>query len=56
MSLSNPKIQPKKFSGIYIEFIEKMDGPPKDKDVEIEILNNNYENLIIDTLPHFTDY
>ena len=26
-----------------------MDGPPKDKDVEIEILNNNYENLIIDT-------
>ena len=39
----------KKFSGIYIEFIEKMDGPPKDKDVEIEILNNNYENLIIDT-------
>ena len=26
-----------------------MDGPPKDKDVEIEILNNNYENLITDT-------
>ena len=26
-----------------------MDGPPKDKDVEIEILNNNHENLINDT-------
>ena len=26
-----------------------MDGPPKDKDIEIEILNNNYENLINDT-------
>ena len=43
------KVQLKKCSGIYIEFIEKMDGPPKDKDIEIEILNNNYENLINDT-------
>ena len=39
----------KKFSGIYIEFIEKQDGPPKDKDVEIEIVNNNAEKLLIDT-------
>ena len=43
------KSSTKMFSGIYIEFIEKMDGPPKDKDIEIEILNNNHENLINDT-------
>ncbi len=38
-----------KFSGIYIEFIEKQDGPPKDKDVEIEIVNNNARKLASDT-------
>ena len=31
----------KNFAGINIEFIEKKDGPPKDKDIEIEIINNN---------------
>ena len=39
----------KKFPGIYIEFIEKQDGPPKDKDVEIEIVNNNAKKLFSDT-------
>ena len=39
----------KKFAGIYIEFIEKMDGPPKDKDIEIEILNNDSIKLLEDT-------
>jgi len=37
------------FLGINIEFIEKKDGPPKDRDVEIEILNNNSINLEKDT-------
>ena len=39
----------KDFSGIYIEFIKKQDGPPKDKDIEIQILNNNEKQLQIDT-------
>ncbi|PDH54956.1 MAG: MFS transporter [alpha proteobacterium MED-G10] len=39
----------KNFSGIYIEFIKKQDGPPKDKDIEIQILNNNEKQLQIDT-------
>jgi len=39
----------KKFPGIYLEFIEKQDGPPKDKDVEIEIVNNNGVKLASDT-------
>ena len=37
------------FLGINIEFIEKKDGPPKDRDIEIEILNNNSINLKKDT-------
>ena len=44
----------KKFPGIYIEFIEKQDGPPKDKDVEIEIVNNNATKLFIDTSVLYT--
>ena len=43
------KLQTKQFSGIYIEFIKKQDGPPKDKDIEIEIMNNNENQLNIDT-------
>ena len=34
--LNDLKIQTKNFPGIYIEFIEKKDGPPKDRDVEIK--------------------
>ena len=37
------------FSGLYIEFIEKQDGPPKDKDVEMIIVNNDDNSLIYDT-------
>ena len=44
----------KRFSGIYIEFIEKQDGPPKDKDVEIEIVNNNSQKLTNDTSTIYT--
>ncbi|MAI59797.1 MAG: MFS transporter [Rickettsiales bacterium] len=44
----------KKFPGIYIEFIEKQDGPPKDKDVEIEIVNNNSQKLTNDTSTIYT--
>ena len=36
-------------AGLKIEIIEKKDGPPKDKDIEIEISNKNYEKLINDT-------
>ena len=43
------KLQTKQFAGIYIEFIKKQDGPPKDKDIEIEIMNNNENQLNIDT-------
>ena len=43
------KLFTKKFSGIYIEFIKKQDGPPKDKDIEIEIINNSETNLVKDT-------
>ena len=43
------KLQTKQFSGIYIEFVKKQDGPPKDKDIEIEIMNNNENQLNIDT-------
>ena len=43
------KLFTKKFSGIYIEFIKKQDGPPKDKDIEIEIINNSENNLVKDT-------
>ena len=38
-----------KFVGIYIEFVEKKDGPPKDKDIEIEIVNFNEQQLNFDT-------
>ncbi|MFL2661552.1 MAG: efflux RND transporter permease subunit [Alphaproteobacteria bacterium] len=31
--------------GIYIEYIEKKDGPPKDKDIEIKIVNNDTKLL-----------
>ena len=34
--------------GIRVEILEKKDGPPKDKDIEIEISNSNYERLIYD--------
>ena len=44
----------KRFPGIYIEFIEKQDGPPKDKDVEIEIVNNNSQKLTNDTSTIYT--
>ena len=44
----------KRFPGIYIEFIEKQDGPPKDKDVEIEIVNNNSQKLNNDTSTIYT--
>ncbi len=43
------KLQTKRFSGIYIEFIKKQDGPPKDKDIEIEIMNNDENQLNVDT-------
>ncbi len=36
-------------AGIKVEIIEKKDGPPKDKDVEIEISNSNLQNLMFDT-------
>ncbi len=42
----------KKFNdipGIKVEIIEKKDGPPKDKDIEIEISNSNFSNLMFDT-------
>ena len=39
----------RKFSGLYIEFVEKQDGPPKDKDIEIEIMNNDQDFLLSDT-------
>jgi len=38
-----------KFSGLYLEFIEKQDGPPKDKDIEIIVTNNDVKKLIYDT-------
>ena len=38
-----------KFPGMYIEYIEKKDGPPKDRDVEIEIINNKNDRLLKDT-------
>ena len=38
-----------KFAGIYIEFIEKKDGPPKDKDIEIEIVNFDHQELLIES-------
>ena len=40
----------RKFSGIYIEFIEKKDGPPKDKDIEIEMVNFDQQELLIESL------
>ena len=49
MIIEELKLQTKQFSGIYIEFIKKQDGPPKDKDIEIEIMNNNENQLNIDT-------
>ena len=38
-----------KFVGIYIEFVEKKDGPPKDKDIEIEIINFDKQKLKTET-------
>ena len=46
--LNDLKTQTKNFPGIYIEFIEKKDGPPKDRDVEIKIVNASLKNLNID--------
>ena len=37
------------FPGIYVEYIEKKDGPPKDRDVEIKIVNNNIDYLMEDS-------
>ena len=34
---------------MYLEFIKKQDGPPKDKDIEIIVVNNDVKNLIYDT-------
>ena len=39
----------KDFAGLNIEFIEKKDGPPKDRDIEIEFMNNNKEKLLSDS-------
>ena len=47
--LNDLKIQTKNFPGIYIEFIEKKDGPPKDRDVEIKIVNAKLKNLNSDS-------
>ncbi len=47
--LNDLKIQTKNFPGIYIEFIEKKDGPPKDRDVEIKILNTELKSLNSDS-------
>ncbi len=47
--LNDLKIQTKNFPGIYIEFIEKKDGPPKDRDVEIKIVNSELKNLNSDS-------
>ncbi len=35
------KLSTDDFPGMYIEYIEKKDGPPKDRDVEIKIVNYN---------------
>ena len=47
--LNDLKMQTKNFPGIYIEFIEKKDGPPKDRDVEIKIVNAKLKNLNSDS-------
>ena len=47
--LNDLKIQTKNFPGIYIEFIEKKDGPPKDRDVEIKIVNAKLKKLNSDS-------
>jgi len=47
--LKDLKIQTKSFPGIYIEFIEKKDGPPKDRDVELKIINANLKDLNFDS-------
>ena len=39
--LNDLKTKTEDFPGIYLEYIEKKDGPPKDKDIEIKIVNNN---------------
>ena len=43
------KLLTDKISGIYIEYIKKQDGPPKDKDIEIEIMNKDEQKLNVDT-------
>ena len=47
--LNDLKIQTKNFPGIYIEFIEKKDGPPKDRDVEIKVVNAELKSLNSDS-------
>ena len=47
--LKDLKEKTNQFPGIYLEFIEKKDGPPKDRDVEIYIVNNDSRKLISDT-------
>ncbi len=47
--LNDLKIQTENFPGIYIEFIEKKDGPPKDRDVEIKVVNAKLKNLNSDS-------
>ena len=43
--LSDLKTKTDNFPGIYLEYIEKKDGPPKDKDIEIKIVNNDTQSL-----------
>ena len=47
--LLNLKNKTDNFPGIYVEYIEKKDGPPKDRDVEIKIVNNNVKYLLDDS-------
>ncbi len=51
--LKELKTKTDNFPGIYIEYIEKKDGPPKDRDVEIQIVNSNSKNLDSDTINLF---
>ena len=39
----------KNFLVLILNLLKKQDGPPKDKDIEIEIINNDETNLVKDT-------
>ena len=47
--ISNLQNEINMIPGIKVEIIEKKDGPPKDKDIEIELSNINKENLSMDS-------